>query len=107
MERPFYYVETNLLCGRDFRNLEQLNEVTAWWLAQRADVRVHSETGQRPVDRHAEELPYLLPLPAQPYDLAQVVYRHVSARLAGLAGAAVFGALAPDRPVAGRADHGR
>ena len=79
VERPFYYVETNLLCGRDFRNLEHLNEVTAWWLAERADVRVHSETGQRPVDRHAEEVPQLLPLPAQPYDLAQVVYRHVSA----------------------------
>jgi transposase len=79
VERPFYYAETNLLCGRDFRSLEHLNEVTAWWLAQVADVRVHGETKERPLDRHAREVPHLLPLPAQPYDLAQVVYRHVSA----------------------------
>jgi transposase len=79
VERPFGYVEGNLLCGRDFRNLEHLNEVTAWWLANVADVRVHGETGQRPLDRHAQELAHLLALPAVPYDLAVVVYRHVSA----------------------------
>src|SRR5262249_44171687 len=79
VERPFHYAETSLLCGRDFRNPEHLNEVTAWWLAHVADVRVHGETGQRPLDRHAEEVPHLLPLPAVPYDVAVVVYRHVSA----------------------------
>ena len=79
MERPFHYVETNLLCGRDFRTLEHLNETTAWWLAQVADVRVHGETKERPLDRHAQERPHLLPLPTHPYDLASVVYRHVSA----------------------------
>jgi transposase len=41
VERPFHYAESNLLCGRDFRTLEHLNETTAWWLAQVADVRVH------------------------------------------------------------------
>jgi transposase len=79
VERPFHYVETNLLCGRDFRSLEHLNDTTAWWLANVADVRVHGETKERPLDRHAQEVPHLLPLPTHPYDLAQVVYRHVSA----------------------------
>jgi transposase len=79
VERPFHYVETNLLCGRDFRTLEHLNDTTAWWLQSIADVRVHGETKERPVDRHAQEVPHLLPLPTHPYDLAQVVYRHVSA----------------------------
>jgi hypothetical protein len=79
VERPFHYAETNLLCGRDFRTLAHLNEITAWWLAQVADVRVHGETKERPLDRHAQELPHLLPLPTHPYDLAAVVYRHVSA----------------------------
>jgi transposase len=79
VERPFHYVETNLLCGRDFANLDHLNRVTAWWLAEVADVRVHGETKERPCDRHRQEVPHLLPLPRQPYDLAQVVYRHVSA----------------------------
>jgi len=79
VERPFHYAETSLLCGREFRTLSHLNEVTAWWLANVADVRVHGETKERPLDRHAAERAYLLPLPAQPYALAQVVYRHVSA----------------------------
>jgi transposase len=79
VERPFHYVETNLLCGRDFTSLEHLNAVTAWWLAEVADVRVHGETKERPLDRHATEREQLLPLPAHPYEIAQVVYRHVSA----------------------------
>lgn len=79
VERPFFYVETNLLNGRTFRSLEHLNEVTRWWLAQVADVRIHRGTNKRPIDAHAEELPHLLPLPAQPYDTAQVVYRVVDA----------------------------
>ncbi len=78
-ERPFHYAETNLLCGRDFRTLEHLNDTTAWWLANVADVRLHGETKERPLDRHARELPYLLPLPAHAYEVAPVVYRHVSA----------------------------
>ena len=78
VERPFYYVETNLLNGRTFHTLEHLNEVTAWWLANVADVRVHRETKQRPLDRHAEERPHLMPLPATPYDVAVVDYRVVN-----------------------------
>ena len=78
VERPFWYVETNLLNGRTFRTLEHLNEVTAWWLAHVADVRVHRETGQRPLDRHAEERPHLIALPATPYDVATVEYRVVN-----------------------------
>ena len=74
-ERRFDHVEKNLLNGRAFRSLAHLNEVTAWWLSNVADVRVHRETRQRPIDRYAEERPQLLPLPAQPYDTAQVLYR--------------------------------
>ncbi|MCO6458899.1 MAG: IS21 family transposase [Pirellulaceae bacterium] len=77
VERPFHYVETNLLNGRSFRGLEHLNEVTRWWLASVADVRVHGTTGKRPLDAHAEELPHLLSLPERDYDTAQVVYRVV------------------------------
>ena len=79
VERPFHFVETNLLNGREFRSLEHLNEVTAQWLAEVADVRVHRETKRRPLDLHAEEQPYLIRLPEQPYDTAEVVYRTVNA----------------------------
>jgi len=79
VEKQFYFVETSLLNGREFRTLEHLNEVTARWLAEVADVRVHRETKRRPIDLHAEELPCLIPLPEKPYDTAEVVYRTVNA----------------------------
>jgi hypothetical protein len=31
VERPFHYIEHNLLNGRTFRSLEHLNEVARWW----------------------------------------------------------------------------
>jgi hypothetical protein len=74
-ERQFDYVEKNLLNGRTFCHLAHLNDVTAWWLLNIADVRVHRETQQRPIDRYAEERAHLIPLPETPYDTAQVVYR--------------------------------
>jgi transposase len=78
VERPFAYVETNLLNGRTFTSLEHLNETAMRWLAETADVRIHRETGRRPIDLYEEEKPHLLALPAQPYDTAQVLYRTVN-----------------------------
>jgi hypothetical protein len=68
-----------LIGGRTFRSLEHLNETAAWWLAEVADVRIHGQTKARPIDRHAEERPHLVPLPARPFDAAEVVYRSVDA----------------------------
>jgi len=78
IERPFWYLETNLLNGRTFSSLEQLNETAAWWLAHVADVRLHKTTQRTPLDLYQEELPHLLPLPEKPYDTAEVVYRTVN-----------------------------
>jgi transposase len=79
IEKQFRFVETSLLNGRTFRSVEHLNEVTVWWLANVADVQIHRGTKRSPLELHAEELPYLLPLPQKPYDVAQVVYRTVNA----------------------------
>ncbi|MGH9624249.1 MAG: IS21 family transposase [Bryobacteraceae bacterium] len=79
VERPFWYIETNLLNGRTFASLEHLNEVAFEWLSETADVRLHRETKRRPIDLFEEEKPHLLPLPVQPYDTAQVLYRTVGA----------------------------
>lgn len=38
---------------------------------------MHRQTGRRPIDLHAEEQPHLIPLPANPFDAAEVVYRSV------------------------------
>jgi transposase len=79
VERFFHYVQESLLAGREFRSLEHLNEVTTWWLEHVADVRVHRETGQTPRQRHAEEVPHLLPVPACPFQADPVVHRTVDA----------------------------
>jgi hypothetical protein len=73
------FIEKNLLGGREFRALEHLNEVAAWWLREVADVREHRQTRRRPIDLHAEELPHLIPLPERPYEVAEMVYRTVDA----------------------------
>jgi transposase len=79
VERPFLFIEKNLLGGREFRSLDHLNEVAAWWLREVADVRLHRQTKRRPLDLHAEELPHLIPLPDRPYEVAEMVYRTVDA----------------------------
>ena len=78
VERHFSYVESNLLNGRTFASLDHLNEVTTQWLATVADVRVHRETKERPIDRHAAERPHLIALPATPYTVDAVEYRVVN-----------------------------
>jgi len=78
VERKFFYVETSLLNGRTFESLEHLNEVTAAWLANVADVRMLRDFKETPARRHAREQAELLPLPACDYDTALVLYRHVN-----------------------------
>jgi transposase len=77
VEKPFQYVAGNLLNGRTFTSLEHLNQMTAQWLAEIADVHIHRETKRRPIDLYEEEKSHLLALPAQPYDTARVLYRTV------------------------------
>jgi transposase len=79
VERPFDYVEKSLLAGRQFRSLDHLNEVTQWWLSERADVRTHATTGERPIDRHVQERSSLLALPESAYEVHELVYRVVDA----------------------------
>jgi transposase len=78
VERPFAYLESNLLNGRTFTSLEHLNETAALWLVETADVHLHRETKRRPIDLYQEEKPHLLSLPARAYDTAQVLYRTVN-----------------------------
>lgn len=58
--------------------MEHLNEVTARWLAEVADVRVLRDFKEAPRERHQREQPHLLPLPTCDFDTALVVYRHVN-----------------------------
>jgi len=76
IERPFQYVEGNLLCGREFQDLDDLRACARWWIRERSDTHVHDTTGRPPLEIFLEqELPALGSLPLHPYDCAEVALR--------------------------------
>ena len=76
IEAPFLYIEKNLLNGREFEDLNSLRQTAAWWLANRSDVHMHDTTGRPPLELFLEqEQSALTPLPAHPYDSAEVALR--------------------------------
>lgn len=78
VERPFYYLETNFLNGRTFRDRPDLKYQLSQWLKQNNDQRIHRTTRRKPIDLYAEELICLQPLPAQQYDTSTIGYRVVN-----------------------------
>jgi len=77
VERPFRYLEENLLNGRHFHSFAEFREVLAWWTRERAMKRPHPVTGRPLWEMLAEERPYLQPLPVRPYDTRDVAIRLV------------------------------
>jgi transposase len=73
IETQFKYIEANLLGGRAFGDLEDLRAVARWWLREKADLHLHRTTGKPPIELFEEE--ELQPLPAHPYDTAEVALR--------------------------------
>jgi hypothetical protein len=70
VERPFHYIEHNFLAGREFHDLQDLNDQADQWRWHKANVRIHGTLRQRPVDRLIMERPYLKPLPDSLRDAA-------------------------------------
>lgn len=77
VERPFQYVEGNLLNARTLGTKAELDALVLRWMDETSDRHVHDTTGERPIDRFAREQDHLLPLPKHPYDTAEVAYRVV------------------------------
>jgi transposase len=76
VEAPFLYIEKNLLNARQFEDLAALRQTAAWWLESRADMHVHDTTGRPPLELFLQsEQAALTPLPAHPYDSAEVALR--------------------------------
>ena len=76
IERPFQYVEGNLLCGREFQDLEDLRACARWWLAEKSDMHRHDTTNRLPLELFLErEQAALQPLPLHLYDSAEVALR--------------------------------
>ena len=78
VERPIDYVKQNFWAGRYFADFDDLVRQCQVWLNETANVRVHSITRQRPVDRFEQERSHLLPLPTEPFDTDWVLYPKVS-----------------------------
>ena len=76
IERPFQYVEGNLLCGREFQDLDDLRACARWWMREKSDIHRHETTGRPPLELFLEqELSALTRLPLHPYDCAEVALR--------------------------------
>jgi transposase len=73
IEAPFKYIESSLLGGREFEDLEDLRATARWWLKEKADLHIHRTTGKPPLELFEEE--ELQPLPLHPYDTAEVALR--------------------------------
>jgi transposase len=69
VENGIYYLRVNFLAGRVLR-WPEVNAEAQTWLEGTANVRKHRTTRERPVDLWEGEKPFLIPLPARPFDTA-------------------------------------
>ena len=72
VENGVGYVKKNFLAGLELSEFAPLNPAARVWLETVANVRVHGETGLRPVELFKEEKPRLRALPLAPYDAAVI-----------------------------------
>ncbi len=63
VERPFYYVETNFLVGRSFRDFADLNRQAVDWCRRVANAKPKRSLGISPEAAWLIEKPHLQPLP--------------------------------------------
>lgn len=80
VESAVGYVKKNFLNGLTISDAAALNPMVRHWLAQVANVRIHGETHQRPVDLYAQERDRLNPLPLKDYDVGRVYPVRASSR---------------------------
>jgi transposase len=64
VESGVKYVKRNALCGKRFRDLEELNAYLLDWCVNVADQRIHGTTHERPTERFRRET--LIPVDARP-----------------------------------------
>ena len=78
VERPFFYLEQQFIKGTHFASFSHFLEELAVFERDDLDVRVHSTTHERPIDRFQQELPHLTPLPEQRFVGTLALSRKVS-----------------------------
>lgn len=79
VEAGVKYIKKSFLTGRQFSTLADLNSQLDTWLDKVANIRVHGTTGERPIDRYADEVPELRLAAAAPrFDTRELLYRKVA-----------------------------
>lgn len=73
VERPFYYIETNFLAGRTFKDWEDLNKQARDWCVEVTNKKEKRSLGMSPEMAFIKEKPYLIPLP----EVLPPIYEHV------------------------------
>jgi hypothetical protein len=71
VESGVAYVKKNFLRGLELTDLSAIQATAQVWLDTIANVRIHGETHQRPLDMLQQERPQLRPLNPHPYDVAR------------------------------------
>jgi transposase len=74
IERPFYFIETNFLAGREFKDWNDLNQQSENWCTTYANQKVKKVLGKNPETVFIQEKPYLHPLP----EILPPVYEYCS-----------------------------
>jgi len=67
VERPFYYLEQHFIKGGTWHDFDDFGRSLAIFVAEDLDLRVHSTTRERPLDRFGQEELLLTPLPSLPF----------------------------------------
>lgn len=78
VENGVGYVKKNFLNGLELADFSAINPAAKLWLDTVADVRIHSETRQRPIDMFEQEKAFLLPLNPATYDIGRIITTRVN-----------------------------
>lgn len=78
VENAVGYVKKNFLNGLELTDFSAINPAAQLWLDSVANVRIHSETRQRPIDMFETEKAHLLPRNPATYDIARISTVRVS-----------------------------
>ena len=78
VERPFFYLEQQFIKGTRFASLSHFLEELAVFERDDLDLRVHTTTQERPIDRFQGEVSHLTPLPEQCFIGTLAMSRKVS-----------------------------
>ena len=72
VENGIGFVKKNLLAGLELADFSAMKPAATLWVDTVANVRIHRETHQRPIDRFEDERAHLLRLNPAGFDLARV-----------------------------------